>query len=40
METESGETSYLTKNSARGSIAFEAKGLRVLNVMVLDIFPR
>ena len=39
METVSGETSYLTKNSASGSITFEAKGLRVLNVMVLDILP-
>ena len=39
METVSGETSYLMKKSASGSITFEAKGLRVLNVMVLEILP-
>lgn len=37
METVSGETSYFTKKSARGSITFVAKGLRVLNVMVLGV---
>jgi hypothetical protein len=37
METVSGETSYLIKKSANGSITFKAKGLRVLNVMVLRI---
>lgn len=39
METALGETSYLMKKSASGSIIFEAKGLRVLNVMVLEILP-
>jgi hypothetical protein len=39
MDTVLGETSYLTKNSASGSITFETKGLRVLNVMVLEILP-
>lgn len=39
METALGETSYLMKKSASGSITFEAKGLRVLNVMVLEILP-
>ena len=39
METVSGETSHLIKKFASGSITFEAKGLRVLNVMVLEILP-
>ena len=39
METVSGETPNLMKKSATGSITFVAKGLRVLNVMVLWILP-